>query len=157
MNRKISLYLLLGIACIGTLFSQSWFPEGSTAAVGDNERRSLQKINSLLHTGAGSTAPATNTATLMTWNSGGGSVTTTAVGVGTNGGFNGTVLARRALLKANATNTADVTFSPFAGNGRSLSAGQEYVLEGPPGTVFNLNGWRLVTTGSQMVDVDFCY
>lgn len=61
----------------------------------------------------------------------------------------------KALLKADASNTAPVTFGPTsAGTTRSISAGEEYELTASPNGEFDLNQYYVKSTGtSQVVSV----
>lgn len=139
------LILALALASI-TAMGVSWFPEGDQPKPGDNDQRSLQKINNLLYTGSGSAGAATASATLLSWNSGEGSLTEDGAFVGTIIGVTG-AYAQRATILAPESNTGTVSIGPSdAGSVRDLSPGQEYVIEMPSGTKFALDNWIAFST-----------
>lgn len=151
---KLKIFIL-ALAVTLSVYAVGWYPEGNTAAIGDDQRRSLHKINDLLATGASSAAPTLANATVVSWTSLVCDLDTNAEGIASAGGQSGTYYVRKALIQAVEANTVDaiIEFND-TGAQRVLAPGNEYVLDAGQGAKFNLNSFSTyVNSGTATLHV----
>lgn len=153
MKKFLQLLLVLFLSA-GSAVAVSWLSEGNAPVAGQTSERSLVKINDILNLGVSST-PVTTNAVALTWYSGQTNVTTSAQVLGTlvSGSF-----ARRATIYSPSTNTGVLSITPTDGlSVRTLTAGQEYLIEVPSGYKFNLTNWKVLSSVSgDAVSVQWC-
>lgn len=146
-KRYLWLWLILGIYAIG--YATTYFPEGDAPLPGDTEKRSLQKINSILN----GIANMTN-AGIVTWASAeAATVDSTPGDLANKAGLgSGAFYVRKVLIYADSANeTNGVNLVPDGDIAPILlQPGDEYLIDVPHGTKFDLNSWTVYAeTGTE--------